>query len=145
MGRPHARPRLARRRLLLTVGDHDLGFVAGDSATADAHDHAFLWWNGWRADLTPDARSYVRVAGLSLRDEVAGNYGDGAAQRSFVWSAGSFTQLPDLGGTVEVYDINDAGVIVGRAADGNRMSAAMWVPGPCNAVRMAACAHGSSD
>ena len=110
---------------------NDLGFIAGDSATTDLLDHGFLWWNGWRRDITPDVHGYVRVAAINNRNEIAGNY---IALQSFVWSGGRLTKLPDLGGPVEVYDINDDGVIVGRASDAVRSNAALWVPGRCAAL-----------
>lgn len=107
---------------------NDLGFVAGDSSTAALVDHGFLWWNRSITDITPRVTgSAVRAVAINLRNEVALNI----ALQSFVWSDGRLRQLPDLGGPVEVYDMNDEGVIVGRASDGVVSNAAIWVPEHC--------------
>jgi probable HAF family extracellular repeat protein len=88
---------------------------------------------GWTATaILPISSSDADARALNAAGQVTGYFRrtDGGIS-SYVWSASAgFDTLPSLGGRVDSYDLNDAGVVVGSVVGSAwaHEKAAMWIP-----------------
>lgn len=97
---------------------NNAGVVAGTLINSEGRNRAAVWTTDSVTDLGLLAPGDLNSAAIAInnRGEVAGNSGG----RGFIWSqAGGMRDIGNLGGSVFVTDINDAGWVIGGAALGD--------------------------
>ena len=113
--------------------------VVGRSDNA-THQHAFRWINpGPMQDIHSfgvQPHLYSAARGINATDQVVGWAQNGFMKDAFLWTSGiGATVLMDYGGAETIaYDINESGVVVGRAQDDDGVTpfglyyAVKWTP-----------------
>jgi probable HAF family extracellular repeat protein len=110
---------------------NDAGIIVGESDRG-----AFLWdsKNGMTDLGNLGDGNDTRAWGISDSGKVTGYSHCQDGWKSFLWYKGKMTDLGSLGGHTKAYDINDAGVVVGRSiASDNKYHAFIWQP--CEPIR----------
>lgn len=93
--------------------------------------HAVRWKNGSLTQLLPGRENSIAY-GINNSGKIVGiRYGTGSQYKGFVWENGVISNLPTLGGSVDMaYGINESGQLAGWAnTKDNKSHAVLWTNG----------------